>query len=87
MCTPCLADCYTVDVLHVRTFIPHLLVANKDDGHIWAEVTDFGGPLLGDILQGVRRVYGKAHEDHVRVRIGQRPQSVVVFLPGGIPKS
>ncbi|GMR49156.1 hypothetical protein PMAYCL1PPCAC_19351, partial [Pristionchus mayeri] len=63
-----------------------LLVADQDDGDIRAEVTHLGRPLLGDILERVGRVDGEAHEDHVRVGVRERSQSVVVFLPRSIPQ-
>ena len=47
---------------------------------------DFRRPLLGDVLQGVGRVDGEAHEDNIGVGVGERPQPVVVFLSGGIPQ-
>ena len=46
----------------------------------------FRGPLLWNILQAVRRVYAEAHEDDVCVGVGQRPESIVVLLTGGIPQ-
>lgn len=45
-----------------------------------AEVSHLWRPLLRDVLKGVRTVYGEAHEDDVSVRIGERPQTIVVLL-------
>jgi hypothetical protein len=42
--------------------------------------------LLLHVVQGVGRVDGKADEDDVRVGVGERAESVVVFLAGGIPQ-
>ena len=64
----------------------YLLVTHKDDGDIGAEVLDLGCPLLGDVLQAVRRVYTKAHQNDVGVGVRQGTQSVVVLLAGGIPQ-
>ena len=47
---------------------------------------DFGGPLLQDVVEGVGVVEGEAHEDDVRVRVGERAKTVVVFLPGRVPQ-
>lgn len=37
--------------------------------------------------QAVRAVYGETHEDDVSVWIGERSQSVIVFLTCCVPKS
>jgi hypothetical protein len=42
--------------------------------------------LLTDVVQRIRRVDGEADQDDVRVRVGQRAQTVVVLLTGGIPQ-
>jgi hypothetical protein len=54
--------------------VVHLFVSHEDNGNVGAEVLDLRRPLLGDILQGVRRVDGETHQDHVRVGVGQRSQ-------------
>ena len=59
-----------------------LLVADENDGHARAKVTHLGLPLLCDVLQAVRVVDAEAHDDHVRVRVGQWPQAIVVLLAG-----
>ena len=74
------------ECLQTYVLLSHLLVTHKDDGDIGAEVLDLGCPLLGDVLQAVRRVYTKAHQDDVGVWVGQGTQSVVVLLAGGIPQ-
>jgi len=42
--------------------------------------------LLLQVVQGVGRVDGEADEDDVRIGVGERAESVVVFLAGGIPQ-
>jgi len=42
--------------------------------------------LLTDVVQRIRRVDGEADQDDVRVRVGQRAQTVVVLLTGRIPQ-
>ena len=43
-------------------------------------------PCLGfDVVKGGRADYGEADEEDVRLRVGEGPQSVVVFLTRGIP--
>ena len=51
-----------------------------------AVVLDFGRPLLEDVVEGVGVVEGEAHEDHVRVRVGERSKTIVVFLSGRVPQ-
>jgi hypothetical protein len=41
--------------------------------------------LLLHVVERVGRVNGEADEDNVRVGVGERSESVVVFLAGGIP--
>lgn len=47
---------------------------------------DFGDPLLLHVVERVGRVDGEADEDHVRVGVRQRAETVVVLLAGGIPQ-
>ena len=42
--------------------------------------------LVHDVFEGVRAVNGETHEDQVRLRIREWSQSVVLFLPSGIPE-
>ena len=42
--------------------------------------------LLLDVVEGVGRVDGKADQDDVGVGVAEGPESVVVFLAGGIPE-
>lgn len=46
----------------------------------------FRGPLLRDVFQTVGAVNGEAHEDDVSVRVGERPQAIIVFLPCCVPQ-
>lgn len=46
-----------------------LLVADKNDRNIRTEMLNLWCPLFWDVLQGVRTVNGKAHEDDVGVRV------------------
>jgi len=43
--------------------------------------------LLLDVVERVGGVDGKADQDNVRVGIGERAQTVVIFLTRGIPQS
>ncbi|XP_072305812.1 uncharacterized protein [Eucyclogobius newberryi] len=72
--------------LHVLVVAQVLLVRHEDDGHVGAEVLHLGHPLLRDVLQRVRAVRGEAHEDDVGVRVGERPEPVVVLLAGRVPQ-
>lgn len=47
-------------------------------------VRDFRDPLFPDVLEGGGRHDGEADEKHVRLRIRQRTESVVVLLAGGV---
>ena len=62
------------------------LVADQDDRHVGTEVLHLRRPLLRDVLQAVGTVNGKAHEDNVGVGVGQRPETVVVFLTCRVPQ-
>lgn len=50
-------------------------------------MTDFGEPLFLNVLERSGRVDGKADQEDVGLRVGQRAQTVVVFLPGGVEQS
>lgn len=46
-----------------------------------------GSPsLLRSLTQAIRTVNGETHEDDVSVRVGQRPEAIVVFLPCRVPQ-
>ena len=42
--------------------------------------------LLLDVVEGVGRVDGETDQNDMRVRVGERAQSVVIFLASGIPE-
>lgn len=42
--------------------------------------------LLLDVVERVGRVDGETDQDDMRVRVGERAQSVVIFLASGIPE-
>lgn len=44
-------------------------------------------PSLQSLTQAVGTVDGETHEDDVSVRVGERPQAVVVLLPCCVPQS
>ena len=62
-----------------------LLAPDKDDGKARAEMVDFRDPLLLNVIERIGRVDRETDEDDVRVRVGQRTQTIVIFLTGGIP--
>jgi hypothetical protein len=41
--------------------------------------------LLLNVVERIRRVDSETDEDDVRIGVGERSESVVVFLAGGIP--
>jgi hypothetical protein len=43
--------------------------------------------LLLDVIKGIRRIDREANQNDVGVRVGERTESVVVFLTRRIPKS
>ena len=68
---------------HLVVVAKIFLVPDQDDGDSGAEMPDFWRPLFGDVLERVGTVDGEAHEDHVCVRVGERTQTIVVFLAWG----
>jgi hypothetical protein len=50
-------------------------------------VPNFRVPLLFDVLQGRRANDREADQKYIRLRVRQRPQSIVVFLSSRIPQS
>lgn len=63
-----------------------LLTSNKDDRKTLTEMEDLGDPLLLDVVERVGRVDGETNQDDMRVGVGERAQSVVIFLTSGIPE-
>jgi len=43
--------------------------------------------LLLDVVERVGGVDGEANQDNVRIGVGKRSETVIIFLTGGIPKS
>lgn len=62
-------------------------IANDHYGHVGTKVLDFGSPFLVDVLKRRLRVDGETHEYHIGVWIGERTQSVVIFLACCVPKT
>ena len=46
----------------------------------------FGTPFGGNIFKGRWTNYGEADEEHIRLRIGQGSETIVVLLTRGIPQ-
>jgi len=63
-----------------------LLAADENDGQALAEVHHLGYPLFLDVVERVGTVDSEADEDDVGIRVGQGSETVVVFLPCGIPQ-
>ena len=63
------------------------LGADENEGDSAGVVLDFWVPLLLDVLEGRRADDGEANQEHVRLRVRQRPQAIVVFLSGSIPQA
>lgn len=42
--------------------------------------------LIQHVLEGVRRIDGETHEQHVGLGVGEGAQTVVLLLPGGVPE-
>jgi len=64
-----------------------LLASDEDNRQAGAKVHHFRDPLFLDVFQRVGTIDGEADEDNVRVRIGERAETVIVFLSGRIPES
>lgn len=64
-----------------------LLAGNQKDRETATEVLDLGEPLLLNVFERVGRVNGEADENHMRVGVGERAETVIILLAGGIPKS
>lgn len=43
-------------------------------------------PLLKNVVQRVRRINGEADQDDVRVGVGERSETVIIFLASRIPE-
>ena len=63
------------------------LGSDKNHGDVWCVVTDLRSPLGADVLKAWRADEREADEEHVRLRIGQGPESVVIFLTCRVPET
>lgn len=63
-----------------------LLAADEEIGGLGAEVPDLRQPLLGDVLEGIGVVNGKADKHTVRSGVGQRAEAVEVLLSCRVPQ-
>jgi len=52
-----------------------------------AMVANFWDPLFADVLEGGGRSNGEAHKEDVSLWVGERAESVIVFLTGGIEEA
>jgi hypothetical protein len=52
----------------------------------WGGSSGRAAYLLLDVVKRVGRVDGETDQDDMRVRVGERAQSVVIFLTSGIPE-
>lgn len=76
-----------MELFHGSLIVAEILLApDENDRQALAEVENLGDPLFLHIVQGVRRVDSEADQDDMRVRVRQRPKTVVVLLPSSIPK-
>ena len=50
-------------------------------------MSNFWDPFVGYIGEGGRTDHAEAQHEHVRLRIGERPKTIVVFLACCIPQS
>ena len=60
------------------------LCGHEDNRHLGQVVRHLGLPPHVDVLHRRRRVHGEAEEDQVRVEVGERPETVVVFVARGV---
>lgn len=63
------------------------LGADDQAGDAGAVVSDLGEPLLADIFEGGGGGDGKADEEDVGLRVGQRTETIVILLTGGIEET
>lgn len=73
--------------LHGRVVAQIFLCADEDDGDAGTVVLHLGDPLLADILERRVRRDAEAHQEDVCLRVGQRSQSVVIFLTGCVEQT
>lgn len=56
------------------------------DGHMQGGANARVTYLLKNVVQRVRRINGEADQDDVRVGVGERSETVIIFLASRIPK-
>ncbi len=65
--------------------IPQIhLGADQEDGGIQTMMTNFLAPFRPNILEGIRIDQGETDQEDVDFRVGEWPQSIVVFLAGRV---
>lgn len=52
----------------------------------WVDPKGLRSPPSCTLTQAVRAVDREAHEDDISVRVGERPEAIVVFLPRCVPQ-
>ena len=50
-------------------------------------VAQLGDPLRLDVFERRPTHDGEGNQEHVRLRVGQRTQAIVILLTGGIPET
>ena len=48
---------------------------------------DFRDPFFSDVFKGMRRDDAEADEEDVSLRVGQRTQTIVILLTGGVEQA
>lgn len=63
------------------------LRTNEQEGRLLTVVRYLRNPLFFDVLERAGTDDGEAHQKYIRLGIGQRPQSIVILLTGGIKQA
>lgn len=63
------------------------LCANDEAGDTGAVMVDLGEPFLANVLEGCRRGDAETNEEDIGLRVGERSQSVVIFLTSSIEQA
>lgn len=63
------------------------LGADNQAGNAGAMVTNFGEPLLTNVLERRGRGNGETDQEDISLRVRERAETVVVFLTSGIEQS
>jgi hypothetical protein len=68
-------------LLYHHGIVPQVYLGADDEaGDTRTVMVHFREPLLLDVLKRSRRGHAKAYEEHVRLRVGQWSQAVVILL-------